>query len=182
MSKPAHILQVVPQTAVTRHLNYYTPTNYDRRYTPVQVKDLKVGGQLALWSMRKWVQIRHKDQSVSERLLGPYAQAGISTAIDSFDESMLLLSKLAMRTVTFECTCSAVLNADEVRIIGALALLQKSELEAAKHNIGRILVGKLSDVYCRSANAYTDALRRAGLFNHLPSKHENFLRSAKKEL
>ena len=182
MSKPAHILQVVPQTAVTRHLNYYTPTNYDRRYTPVQVTDLKVGGQLALWSMRKWVQIRHKDQSVSERLLGPYAQAGISTAIDSFDESMLLLSKLAMRTVTFECTCSAVLNADEVRIIGALALLQKSELEAAKHNIGRILVGKLSDVYCRSANAYTDALRRAGLFNHLPSKHENFLRSAKKEL
>ena len=152
-------------------LRHYTPTTDDGQHTGVMAENLSVGAQLTLWSMRRWIQSRqevasHKhleEQNVIKRLKGPYQQAGIPSALDFFDECMTLLSKIAIRQVTFECPCKAALNTDELRILNTFVFSQNGELNAAKLKISRLISGRLRDIYCRSATQYTNTLKRAGL-------------------
>ena len=145
----------------------YNPGPTDAEQTPFLVKDLSRGAQLAVWSIRKWVLQRRRGAD-DATLIKTYEMAGITSAAESLDELMTLLSMIAMRPVKVECSCCGTLSGDELLILRTLRSLQASQQEAARLSIARLVNGHLGTVFCRSAEIYANKLSRANLsLNHI---------------
>lgn len=154
------MLRAVPIASPKNVVQIYNPGPTDSGQTAFLVKDLSRGAQLAVWSIRKWAQQRCRQTSDSS-LLNTYKLAGIPSAVDSLDEFMTLLSSVAMRPVTIECTCYKTLTSDELLILRTLRSLQARQKEVAHLSIARLVNGPLGSVFCRSAETYAKKLSSA---------------------
>ena len=145
----------------------YNPGPTDAEQTPFLVKDLSKGAQLAVWSIRKWV-LQRRRKADDATLIKTYEMAGITSAAESLDEFMTLLTTIAMRPVNIECSCCNKLAGDELLILRTLRSLQAGQQEAALLSIARLVNGRLGTVFCRSAEIYVNKLSRANLsLNHI---------------
>lgn len=156
------MLQLAQTTATTSTVRYFTPTSMDREVTGFKVSDLPRGSQLALWSIRKWVQGQTKTSAL-ETLQKAYQMAGIPGGFSQINEFMALLARISMRPVRVLRPCAKFMSADEVLLLGTLRSLQTENNAAASQRLGRIVPQSLRAVICRTAVAYTHQLKTAGL-------------------
>lgn len=156
------MLQLAQITAATSTVRYFTPTSMDLEITGFKVSDLPRGSQLALWSIRKWVQGQTKTSAL-ETLQKAYQMAGIPDGFSHLNEFMALLARISMRPVRVSRPCAKLMSADEVLLLGTLRSLQTGNTVAASQRLGRIVTRSLRAVICKSAAAYTYELKTAGL-------------------
>ena len=165
------MLRAAPLNSPDSVVKIYVPGPDDLEQTTFLVKDLSRGAQLVVWSVRKWVQQRRR-QTNESTLLKTYELAGISSAADTLDEVMTLLSRITMRPVTIEQPSCRTLAPDELIILRTLRSLQSGKKKAALLSIARIVNGRLRNVFCRSAEIYVKKLSRAKLsLNHITKLH-----------
>lgn len=157
------MLKSVPDIPGESVVHHYQPALTDRELTRFLVKDLSLGSQLALWSIRHWVQKRTRGHEGQVSLENTYRLAGTAEAAEIFDEFMTLLATSAMRPVRVECPCATNLSSDELLILRTLRSLQSGHVPAARLSMARVLHGKLSHAFCRLANAYVELMSKVNM-------------------
>lgn len=124
---------------------------------------LSQGGQLLLWSLRRWAaatQYRVEPQPI---LAVPHEKMNCAGAEVLLDESLCVLAAGAKRNLSVLCGCSAHLSHDEWTVTRAVRLAQLEQQGAARTAIENLMMSRLSGAFTRSASLYAAALLRARL-------------------
>ena len=123
---------------------------------------LSLGGQLFIWSMRRWVQASRDKTSISEALASPYRAAKCIAATDVLDELMSLIAAVSYRPVKIRCLPCPTLSSDEWLILHSLQKIQSQEETGAQKLIQEFMVGRLAHTFLESATRYVDLLLCTG--------------------
>ena len=127
----------------------------------VRTETLSLGGQLFIWSARRWRVAVEREESVEEALAYTYGIARCPEAIALLDETMSLVAVAAFRPVAIRCVRCPTLSEDERDLLRAIQDVQRGHHARAATHVGRILAGRLRQAFCRSAAAYAEALDAA---------------------
>lgn len=127
----------------------------------VRTETLSLGGQLFIWSARRWRVAMEQGESVDDALAYTYGIARCPEAVALLDETMSLVAVAASRPVTIRCVRCPTLSDDERDLLRALQDLQRGRVEHAAEQVARIVAGRLRHAFCRSATVYADALDAA---------------------
>lgn len=130
----------------------------------VRTASLSLGGQLFIWSIRRWRDAMTQRESLDDALAYTYGVAGCPEAIPLVDEVMSLVAVAAFRPFTIRCVRCQTLSGDEWALLRAAQSLQSGHPERARTFVGTIVAGRLGHAFCRSAKPYVDALAVAGVF------------------
>ena len=130
----------------------------------VRTASLSLGGQLFIWSIRRWRDARAQRESLDDALAYTYGVAGCPDAIPLVDEVMSLVAVSAFRPFTIRCVRCPTLSGDEWALLRAVQSVQSGHAERALALVGTIVAGRLGHAFCRSAKPYVDALAVAGVF------------------
>ncbi len=156
----AQITQIRP--ASPEVVKHYQPEPRDLESTPYAMVDLNTGSQLAVWSLRKWLQIRRFPGKFDDQIFEAHSRINIPEAAESLEESLALLASSALRPVIIECPCKPYLSCDELTLLHTLRPLQSGHLEVAEKTINRLIPGRIARIFCRCANDYAMLLGKAG--------------------
>ncbi len=141
----------------------YTPTFEDCPNEAVETRNLTRGGQVALWSLRRWLLARRRGEKVDQALAEMFRLAGCPEATSMVDEFISLLNHVALRPVEIRCTCARTLSADELLMLRVLRYIQRGEGSEAKARIARLLPGALGPAFCRIAGLFVHSLQRRNI-------------------
>lgn len=123
---------------------------------------LSLGGQLFIWSMRRWVKASRDKTSISDALASPYRAAKCGAASDVLDELMSLIAAVSYRPVKIRCLSCPTLSCDEWLILHSLQKVQSHQEDKAQKLIQEFMVGRLAHTFLKSATHYVDLLLCAG--------------------
>ena len=127
----------------------------------VRTEALSLGGQLFIWSARRWRVAVEQGRSVEEALAYTYGVARCPEAAALLDETMSLVAVAAFRPVNIRCVPCPTLSSDERDLLRAIQDLHRGRLDRAAEHVGRMVAGRLRQAFCRSASAYAAALDEA---------------------
>tara|TARA_B100000676_G_scaffold48806_1_gene47826 strand:- start:2743 stop:3237 length:495 start_codon:yes stop_codon:yes gene_type:complete len=144
----------------TDPVQVYVPTYEDCPNECVETRTLTRGGQVALWSLRRWLLARRRGENVDETLAEMFRLAGCPEATSLLDEFMALLNHCALRQIEIRCACAKTLSVDEFLMLRALRYIQKGKREEAQKRVQRLLPQPLVPIFLRLAGLFVDALGR----------------------
>ena len=135
----------------------------------VRTASLSLGGQLFVWSARRWRIAVEREEPLGDVFENTYRIARCPEAMHLVDELLSLVAVSAFRPFAIRCVPCQTLSSDEWLILRAMQEIQREDQDRALTCIGRIVVGPLRQAFCRSATPYIDTLVGAGL-SLLPAK------------
>jgi hypothetical protein len=138
----------------------------------IQTKTLSLGGQLFVWSARRWLIAAQKKEQIEAALAYPHRTAKCPGAAKLLDEIMSILAVSAYRPVTIRCLHCPVLDNDEWLLIQTLRKLQTNDEKEAAGLVDEFIRGALATTFLRAATLYANSLSLVGK----PITRTNFLR------
>mgnify|MGYP003312855785 CR=1 FL=1 len=141
-------------------------------HTEVRTKTLSLGGQLFIWSARRWLIAGQKKERIQEVLAHPYHAAKCPDAAQLLDEMMSIVAVSSFRPVTIRCLHCPVLDKDEWLLIQAVRKLQTGNEEDAAEVVDAFIRGALAKTFLRVTALYASSLLKVGK----PITRANFLR------
>tara|TARA_B100001094_G_scaffold326408_1_gene382490 strand:- start:669 stop:1163 length:495 start_codon:yes stop_codon:yes gene_type:complete len=128
----------------------------------IQTKTLSTGGQLFVWSARRWLIAAQKKEQIEMALAHPYRTAKCPGAAKLLDEIMSILAVSSFRSVTIRCLHCPVLDNDEWLLIQILRKLQTNDEKEAARLVDEFMRGALATTFLRAANLYATSLSNVG--------------------
>lgn len=138
----------------------------------IQTKTLSPGGQLFVWSARRWLIAAQKKEQIEMALAHPYQTAKCPGAAKLLDEIMSILAVSSFRPVTIRCLHCPVLDNNEWLLIQTLRKLQTNDEKEAAVLVDEFMRGALATTFLRAANLYATSLSKIDK----PITRINFLR------
>ena len=128
-----------------------------------RLEALSAGGQLLVWSMRRWLIAAAKRERVSEALAEPYRLLHCEPAVGYMDECLALAVLASLHPVTIRCLDAPTLSADEALIWRSMQRIERRDEAGALQLAQGLIAGRLSGVFVRSADLYVRELGKAGI-------------------
>jgi len=141
-------------------------------HTGVKTKMLSLGGQLFVWSARRWLIAGQRKEKINEVLAHPYQAAKCPEAAQLLDEMMSIVAVSSFRPVTIRCLHCPSLDEDEWLLTQALRQLQTNNEQGAAEVVDEFIRGALATTFLRVAALYASSLSKVGK----PITRANFLR------
>lgn len=129
-----------------------------------RIATLSTGGQLLVWSVRRWVAAANSRECALQALAAPYRLLNCTPAVPLLDECLCLVALAATHPVAIRCLCSTTLSDDELLILRALQRIGRRDECGARAAAGCLVAGRIAHAFVRAAAVYVDELRSAGLF------------------
>jgi hypothetical protein len=148
------------EEAETDPVQIYVPSLEDCPAETVETRSLTRGGQVALWSLRRWLLARRRGEKLDQPLSEMYRLAGCPEANALLDEFMSLLNHAALRRVEIRCACAKTISVDELLLLTVLRKIQNGNEQEAKKRIRRLLPASLVPIFFRLAQLFTSALKQ----------------------
>ena len=128
-----------------------------------RLETLSAGGQLLVWSMRRWLIAAAKRERVSEALAQPYRMLHCESAVGYVDECLALAVLASLHPVTIRCLGAPTLSADEAMIWRSMQRIERGDEAGALQLAQGLIADRLAGVFVRSADLYVRELGKAGI-------------------
>lgn len=89
--------------------------------------DLGFAEQLVLWSVRQWAKFRREDTDATFLLTEAFTHARAAAAVPALDSLLTIINATATCTIDVRCPNCAQVSPDELRLLGAIADLQRGD-------------------------------------------------------
>jgi len=132
------------------------------QYEP-RLEALSAGGQLLVWSMRRWLVAAAKRERVSEALEQPYRMLHCEPAVGYLDECLALAVLASLHPVTIRSLGAPTLSADEALIWRSMQRMERRDEVGSLQLAQDLIAGRLAGVFVRSADLYVRELGKAGI-------------------
>ena len=153
----------MPGQTETKSSRHACLENEHRAGAEVPVASLSMGGQLFVWSLRRWRLAIVEKEPLDGALAYTYGVAGCPEAVPLIDEVLSLVAVSAFRPFAIRCVRCQRLSADEWLVLRALQEIQRGDEVRAAAIIGKLVAGRLGHAFCRSAKSYVEALDAVGV-------------------
>lgn len=131
-------------------------------HTRVTTKMLSLGGQLFVWSARRWLVAGQRKEQIHEVLAHPYQAAKCPEAAQLLDEMMSIVAVSSFRPVTIRCLHCPSLDKDEWLLTQAVRKLQTNNEQGAAEVVDEFIRGALATTFLRVAALYANSLSKVG--------------------
>lgn len=128
-----------------------------------RLEALSAGGQLLVWSMRRWLIAAAKREHVAEALAQPYRMLHCEPAVGYMDECLALAVLASLHPMTIRCLGAPTLSADEALIWRSMQRIERGDEAGALRFAQGLIAGRLAGVFVRSADLYVRELGKAGI-------------------
>lgn len=128
-----------------------------------RLEALSAGGQLLVWSMRRWLIAAAKRERVSEALAEPYRLLHCESAVGYMDECLALAVLASLHPMTIRCLGAPTLSDDEALVWRSMQRIERGDEAGALQLARGLIAGRLSGVFVRSADLYVRELGKAGV-------------------
>lgn len=128
-----------------------------------RLEALSAGGQLLVWSMRRWLIAAARRERVSEVLAEPYRLLHCGSAVAYIDECLALAVLASLHPVTIRCLGAPTLSADEALIWRSMQRIERGDEAGALQLAQGLIAGRLAGVFVRSADLYVRELGKGGI-------------------